>query len=49
MPSGATATGIDAVPLSDELDNVLVLRSLAKAYGLAGARVGYLVALLTAP
>ena len=25
------------------LDNVLVLRSLAKAYGLAGARIGYLV------
>lgn len=40
----------DAVPgstsatrLQDELPNVLVLRSLAKSHGLAGARVGYLV------
>lgn len=37
------ATGIDALPVADELDNVLVLRSLAKAYGLAGARLGYVV------
>ncbi|HSK92457.1 MAG TPA: histidinol dehydrogenase [Candidatus Angelobacter sp.] len=32
-----------AVTLQDELPNVLVLRSLSKAYGLAGARVGYLI------
>ena len=32
-----------AITLQDELPNVLVLRSLSKAYGLAGARVGYLV------
>lgn len=37
------ADGLDAIPLTDELDNLLVLRSLAKAYGLAGARIGYLV------
>lgn len=36
-------TDADAVPLTDELDNVLVLRSLAKSHGLAGARFGYLV------
>ena len=30
------------LPLQDRLPNVLILRSLAKAYGLAGARVGYL-------
>jgi histidinol-phosphate aminotransferase len=28
--------------LQDEMPNVVILRSLAKAYGLAGARVGYL-------
>jgi histidinol-phosphate aminotransferase len=39
----AGATGIDATAVTDELDNVIVLRSLAKAYGLAGARLGYLV------
>ncbi len=32
-----------AVELQEELANVLVLRSLSKAYGMAGARVGYLV------
>lgn len=37
------AEDLDAIRLSDELDNVLVLRSLAKAYGLAGARIGYLI------
>jgi histidinol-phosphate aminotransferase len=39
----AGVTDADAIPLLDELDNVLVLRSLSKAYGLAGARLGYLV------
>ena len=34
---------LDALPLMDRLDNVLVLRSLAKSHGLAGARIGYLV------
>jgi histidinol dehydrogenase len=32
-----------AVALQEEHDNVLVLRSLAKSHGLAGARVGFLV------
>jgi histidinol dehydrogenase len=32
-----------AIRLQDELPNLLVLRSLSKAYGLAGIRVGYLV------
>jgi histidinol-phosphate aminotransferase len=31
------------LPLQDRLPNLLVLRSLAKSHGLAGARVGYLV------
>jgi histidinol-phosphate aminotransferase len=31
------------VPLQERLPNLLVLRSLAKSHGLAGARVGYLV------
>jgi histidinol-phosphate aminotransferase len=39
----AGAKGYDATALQDRLDNVFVLRSLAKAYGLAGARIGYLV------
>ena len=37
------ATDIDAVALQVSLDNVIVLRSLAKSFGLAGARIGYLV------
>jgi histidinol-phosphate aminotransferase len=37
------ATGVDAAGLADELGNVLVLRSLSKAFGLAGARIGYLI------
>ena len=37
------ATDIDAVALQESHDNVIVLRSLAKSFGLAGARIGYLV------
>lgn len=37
------ATGVDALPLQDELANLIILRSLSKAYGLAGMRIGYLV------
>jgi histidinol-phosphate aminotransferase len=39
----AGVTGLDAIGLQEDLDNVLVLRSLSKAYGLAGTRIGYLV------
>ena len=35
--------GLDALDLSPDLDNVIVLRSLAKSHGLAGARIGYMV------
>ncbi len=42
--SAGTAPGqLSAATLQDELPNVIVLRSLSKAYGLAGARVGYVV------
>ena len=34
---------LDALALPDRYDNLLVLRSLAKSHGLAGARIGYLV------
>jgi histidinol-phosphate aminotransferase len=40
---GAPPNSLSAQALQEELSNVLVLRSLSKAYGLAGARVGYLV------
>jgi len=36
-------TDLDALALADRLDNVLVLRSMAKSHGLAGARIGYLI------
>ena len=32
--------GTTALPLIDELDNLLVLRTLSKSYSLAGARIG---------
>ncbi|HVM25725.1 MAG TPA: histidinol dehydrogenase [Candidatus Limnocylindrales bacterium] len=41
--TGARPGSTSAVRLQDEGDNVVVLRSLSKAYGMAGARVGYLV------
>jgi len=34
---------LSALTLQERLPNLLVLRSMAKAYGLAGARIGYLV------
>ena len=40
---GAEPESTSAIQLQDELPNVLVLRSLAKSHGLAGARFGYLV------
>jgi histidinol-phosphate aminotransferase len=40
---GLAPEGRSLLPLQDRLPNLLILRSLAKAYGLAGARVGYLV------
>jgi histidinol-phosphate aminotransferase len=40
---GLAAESLSAIPLQGRVPNLLVLRSLAKAYGLAGARVGYLV------
>lgn len=40
---GLAAESLSPVPLQRRAPNLLVLRSLAKAYGLAGARVGYLV------
>ncbi|MGH2445513.1 MAG: histidinol dehydrogenase, partial [Candidatus Limnocylindria bacterium] len=40
---GVPPNSLSAQSLQDELPNVLVLRSLSKAYGMAGARVGYLV------
>jgi histidinol dehydrogenase len=40
---GAMPGSTSAVQLQDELPNVLVLRSLSKSHGMAGARVGYLV------
>ena len=41
--AGVAAGSASAVTLQRRLPNVLVLRSLAKSHGLAGARVGYLV------
>jgi len=39
---GVAPNSLSAAALQDELSNLLVLRSLSKAYGIAGARVGYL-------
>lgn len=39
---GVEPESTSLLPLQDQLPNLLILRSLAKAYGLAGARVGYL-------
>jgi histidinol dehydrogenase len=41
--AGLAANSTSAVTLQDELPNLLVLRSLSKAYAMASARVGYLV------
>jgi histidinol-phosphate aminotransferase len=41
--SGADPESTSAIRLQEALPNLLVLRSLAKSHGLAGARVGYLV------
>jgi histidinol-phosphate aminotransferase len=40
---GLPDEALSLLPLQDRLPNLLILRSLSKAYGLAGARVGYLV------
>ena len=39
---GLAPNSTSAIRLQDEHPNLLVLRSLSKAYGIAGARVGYL-------
>jgi len=41
--AGVETETLSAVQLQDESPNLLILRSMAKAYGLAGARVGYLI------
>ena len=40
---GLPPEGASLLQLQDRCPNLLILRSLAKAYGLAGARVGYVV------
>jgi histidinol-phosphate aminotransferase len=40
---GVPPESLSLLPLQERLPNLVILRSLAKAYGLAGARVGYLV------
>jgi histidinol-phosphate aminotransferase len=40
---GLPTEGASLIELQERCPNLLILRSLAKAYGLAGARVGYLV------
>ncbi len=41
--ANGSATALSAASLQGTLPNVIVVRSLSKAYGLANARVGYLV------
>lgn len=41
--AGVATETLSGVQLQTELPNLLILRSMAKAYGLAGARVGYLI------
>lgn len=41
---GVPLASLSAASIQDRHPNLLVLRSMAKAYGLAGARIGYLVA-----
>ena len=43
-PDSAASTLVDALALAREHRNVAVMRTFAKAYGLAGLRVGYCVA-----
>ncbi|TMF56508.1 MAG: histidinol-phosphate aminotransferase family protein [Chloroflexi bacterium] len=37
-------SGVTGLPLIDRMPNVVVVRTLSKAFGLAGARVGYALA-----
>jgi histidinol-phosphate aminotransferase len=37
-------SGVSALPLIDRMPNVIVIRTLSKAFGLAGVRVGYALA-----
>jgi histidinol-phosphate aminotransferase len=41
--AGLDPEALSPQPLQERLPNLLILRSLAKAYGLAGARIGYLL------
>ena len=43
VSAGADPEALSLLPSQERLPNLVILRSLAKAYGLAGARVGYLV------
>lgn len=43
VEAGMPPEGLSVLPIQERHPNLLILRSLAKAYGLAGARVGYLV------
>jgi histidinol-phosphate aminotransferase len=40
----AEMSGVSALPLIDRMPNVVVIRTLSKAFGLAGVRVGYALA-----
>ena len=37
-------SGVTAVPLIDQMPNVVIVRTLSKGFGLAGVRVGYALA-----